>query len=81
MISVTVYLFGHYKDVHPDPFAVQAPDGVSASGLAMQLVSNEPKLSGMERICRVAVNEEYADNSRILQDGDEIAFIPPMSGG
>lgn len=81
MISVTVYLFGHYKDVRPDPFKIQAVDGMSASDLAMKLVSDEPRLTGMERICRVAVNEEYADKSRILEDGDEVAFIPPMSGG
>ena len=28
-----------------------------------------------------AVNEEYVDGERELRDGDEVAFIPPVSGG
>lgn len=33
-----------------------------------------------ERV-RVAVNGEFADWDRGLQDGDEIVFLPPVSGG
>jgi len=29
----------------------------------------------------VAVNEEYANDETILQEGDVVAFIPPVSGG
>lgn len=28
-----------------------------------------------------AVNEEYVDPLRVLNDGDEVVFIPPVSGG
>ena len=31
--------------------------------------------------CKVAVNEEYADQSHILNPTDEVALIPPVSGG
>lgn len=34
-----------------------------------------------ERGIRVAVNEEYAGSSDIIQSGDTVAFIPPVSGG
>lgn len=30
---------------------------------------------------RVAVNGEFADWDRALHDGDEIVFLPPVSGG
>lgn len=40
-----------------------------------------PKLVGMENILSIAVNAEYVDDSIVLSDGDEIAFIPPVSGG
>ena len=79
--TVTVYLFGHYKDVRPESFPFPLPTGATVADLARALVASEPKLSGLERICRAAVNEEYAENSRPLQAGDTIAFIPPMSGG
>lgn len=29
----------------------------------------------------IAVNEEYAQGSTVLKDGDTVAFIPPVSGG
>lgn len=31
--------------------------------------------------CMVAINEEYADPERILENGDEVAFLPPVAGG
>ena len=30
---------------------------------------------------RVAVNADYADADTVLRDGDEVALMPPMSGG
>lgn len=29
----------------------------------------------------VAINEEYAEESTVLEEGDTVAFIPPVSGG
>jgi molybdopterin synthase sulfur carrier subunit len=29
----------------------------------------------------VAVNQEYADLSQTVRDGDEVAFFPPVTGG
>ena len=29
----------------------------------------------------VAVNREYREHGHVLSDGDEVAFIPPVSGG
>ncbi|CDQ21041.1 molybdopterin synthase subunit MoaD [Halobacillus karajensis] len=31
--------------------------------------------------CMVAVNEEFAPEETTIQEGDTIAFIPPVSGG
>lgn len=32
-------------------------------------------------LAMAAVNEEYADNNTVINDGDTVAFIPPVSGG
>lgn len=41
------------------------------------------KFSSLENInsYAIAVNEEYADDVTILEDGDVVAVIPPVSGG
>ena len=45
------------------------------------LVAREPSLRGMLGIVRVAVNQEFANDDQPLHDGDEVALIPPVSGG
>jgi molybdopterin synthase sulfur carrier subunit len=30
---------------------------------------------------RVAVNQEFVDDDRLLEEGDEVAFLPPVTGG
>ncbi len=43
--------------------------------------SLHPKLAAMERSLMFAVNEEYASLSHALSDGDNLAILPPVSGG
>ena len=40
-----------------------------------------PVLAGISPSLSIAVNEEYATDERILKPGDEVALIPPVSGG
>jgi molybdopterin synthase catalytic subunit len=44
-------------------------------------VVEQPKLDRMRNIVMVMVNQAYASPDTILSDGDEVAFIPPVSGG
>jgi molybdopterin synthase sulfur carrier subunit len=39
-----------------------------------------PSMSGLKSLF-IAVNNEYADDTRVLSSADEIALIPPVSGG
>lgn len=45
-----------------------------------QSIQSDYDLKGIEQ-AMIAVNEEYADDETILQEGDVVAFIPPVSGG
>jgi molybdopterin converting factor small subunit len=45
------------------------------------LVAAHPALAGYERGTSCAVNDEYARWTTTLNDGDEVAFLPPVSGG
>jgi deoxyribonuclease-4 len=78
-MRVTVRLFGHYSDV-AHTLEVEAPAGATVSDIALCLVRQDARLAGIDR-CRAAVNEEYCDSAAMVREEDEVAFIPPMSGG
>ena len=45
------------------------------------LRAEHPALGAYGSRIAFAVNQEYVDSDRMLQDNDEVAFIPPVSGG
>ena len=57
------------------------PENATVGDMKKELGLQYPKLVGMEKILSIAVNAEYVDDSIVLSDGDEIAFITPVSGG
>lgn len=82
MLTIRVVLFGHLKDVFPrGETAVSLPEGATAADAAHALAAQDPRLSDLLGKTRVAVREEFAGPETVLHDGDEIAFLPPMSGG
>jgi molybdopterin synthase sulfur carrier subunit len=60
---------------------MELPSGSHAETVLNMLTDRHPKLSPWRPILRVAVNWEYVDKTYPLQDGDEVAIIPPVSGG
>ena len=56
-------------------------DGASLDDLWRRYEARFPQLREMSGSLLAAVNEEIADRSRLLRDGDEVAFMPPVSGG
>lgn len=59
---------------------VDLPDGSKVDDLRTVLFQKYPSLSNLKSLY-VAVNNEYAGEQSILKEGDEIALIPPVSGG
>ena len=78
---VSVLLFGITRDLTGQS-AVSVPllEGASVGNLLDQLNQDYPALAGIRSIL-VAVNGEYADMDQVLRQRDEIALIPPVSGG
>jgi molybdopterin converting factor subunit 1 len=75
-----VLLFGIAKDIAGAPvIQVETPVG-QVSALREYLYGRYPRLREL-RSCMIAVNKVYAADSDALQPGDEIAVIPPVSGG
>lgn len=60
---------------------VELPAGATLRELHQELRDRFPALEADLRLLRPAVNQEYAVWDDLLRDGDEVALIPPVSGG
>ncbi|GJM20126.1 MAG: molybdopterin synthase sulfur carrier subunit [Planctomycetota bacterium] len=58
---------------------LRAPLPARVSELREHLAEQQPELAGA--VYRVSVNHAYAQEDDALTEGDEIALIPPVSGG
>jgi molybdopterin converting factor subunit 1 len=73
--------FGISREIIGDRFLeIELPGGYPVVNLKKELFSRYPKLTEL-RSLYVAVNNEYAADDLVLQEDDEIALIPPVSGG
>jgi len=81
-MNVRVKLFAAVRDiVGKDEIILPASPGATASSLLIDLARRYPELGKWTESVRVAVNWEYVPNSQLLNDNDEVAVIPPVSGG
>lgn len=60
---------------------LDAPAGATAGDVLARLSAEYPSLEAYGPHLMLAVNTEYVDRSHPLNDGDELALIPPVSGG
>lgn len=60
---------------------VDLPEGSTLIHLLDQIRRQFPRLEGLAGSLLFSVNREYAPSDRRLAAGDEIALIPPVSGG
>jgi len=82
MIQVRVRFFAGHRDIVGQPELTCALEpGATVESLWEQLVTDYPRLRGYTGRLLYAVNQEFSDYATTLQDGDEVAFIPPVSGG
>ena len=59
----------------------EVPDGATVGTVWDLLKREHPELAAVEKSIAFAVGQEYVDKNHPLQDNDELAFIPPVSGG
>lgn len=80
-MKVKVLAFGIAKDIFGAPDAsVDLGDNPNVGDMKAALELQYPRL-GQLASYMVAVNNEYADSDVVLSEADEIAIIPPVSGG
>lgn len=80
-MTLEIMAFGITKDIVGKTLInFDLPDGSSVKELKEKLMERYPEMEGLTSLL-IAVNEEYGDETHILSERDEIALIPPVSGG
>lgn len=74
-----VLLFAALRDTAGPSVEVNVPAGATVRELRAELARVLP--AALLARSAIAVNHEYAEDSRELNTGDEVAVIPPVSGG
>lgn len=82
MPTVTVRYFAIVREaVGRDREELTLPDGATAGDVLDTVLARQPSLAGGRRSLMLMVNQTYAAPATGLADGDEVALIPPVSGG
>ena len=81
-MRVTVRLFARLRELAgAAELDRDVPDGSTALDVWNDLSGEFPALADYTKAISVAVNEDYARLTASVRDGDDIAFLPPVSGG
>lgn len=81
-MRITVRVFARLRDiVGTGELTREVAADATVRTVWSALVAECPAAASYERSLSVAVNAEYARMDRALADGDEVAFLPPVSGG
>jgi molybdopterin synthase catalytic subunit len=81
-MKVRLRLFAAVREiVGSGEVALEVPEHFTAGQLVRRVGEMYPRLQGLAPSLLLAVNREYCAPEQPLRDGDEVALIPPVSGG
>ena len=81
-MKIRLKLFSVAKDIAGfGEETIEVADSAKADAVLEYLTQREPRFREWSDVIRLAVNQDYVQRSYSLKDGDEVAVIPPVSGG
>ncbi|MFN8635634.1 MAG: MoaD/ThiS family protein [Chloroflexota bacterium] len=81
-MKINIRLFASFREaVGSGTLAWDAPEGSTVADVVATLRAAYPRLGPAAEKALLAVNQEYVAATTRLHDGDELALIPPVSGG
>jgi sulfur-carrier protein len=81
-MRITIRLFGRLRDLaKASEVQREVPAGATVASAWQVLSAEFPQVSPYARSVSAAVNADFAKMTATVADGDEVAFLPPVSGG
>ena len=81
-IQIKVKLFSIYQEVFGTPeLNLSVVKGTSVGNVLTSLIEQKPQLAKWREVTRFGVNLHFVEPDMLLNNGDEVVFIPPVSGG
>ncbi len=81
-IKIKVKLFAIYQEAfETSELDLMMSTETTVGDVLQSLIEEKPYLAKWQDVTRFGVNLQFVESDTILQDGDEIVLIPPVSGG
>jgi molybdopterin synthase sulfur carrier subunit len=82
VITITVKLFAAYQDAYgTSELHLELHEGSTVAEVCDRLIRDRPELAQWRGLTRFGVNLNFVEPDAVLQSGDEVVLIPPVSGG
>lgn len=82
LISITILYFASVKDITGvKKETMELPLNTSIKKLLAKISLSYPDIKSILNVVKISVNYKLIDMNTILKDGDEVALLPPVSGG
>ena len=81
-INIRVKLFAIYQEAfETSELELMFPQQATVDNVLEFLIQQKPYLAKWQNVTRFGVNLKFVNSDTVLQDGDELVLIPPVSGG
>jgi len=81
-VKISVKLYASFREiVGAKEEALEREEGTTVQMLLDDYIRRFPQMARYREHIILSVNKEYGAPTRVLRDGDEVSFLPPVSGG
>ncbi len=81
-LKIKVKLFASFREiVGAKEEDISIPEGTTVQQLLENYIIRFPQMAKFREHIILSVNKDYGAPTRVLKEGDEVSFLPPVSGG